>query len=396
MGDDQEPTFNLRLIDAVRQYRCLYDSTDRQYRSADYKIKVWNRLVQNLGFDGDARTLYNRWKQLRDKYGKEKKKIKYHGDTTSWQYFKHLTFLDPHMVDRTQQKFMRIGKDGKEIPGGNGDEYDQDRQVVISDPLFASNLINEVRKQPCLFDIRDPKYRHSEFRSSAWSDIIKVLNYPGDISSIYKQWKKVRDRYVREKRKLRMSGASPEESSWSLFSQMSWIDPYLDDRTTQSKRKRDSDEMSEDMNMFDDIHGNILPQYSMVDDIQPSHMNGSPGISRQHHHQSIAASPQAVQQHQQPQQQHIQQHQPQPTPNPNHFILNPTDLVDGERAFALSVIADLRTLPEQARQIARAQIQSLCDARSAQAVSTSTAQSQHNQQQQQQQQQQNQYHLEVK
>jgi hypothetical protein len=24
-----------------------------------------------LGFQGDARTLYNRWKQLRDKYGKE-------------------------------------------------------------------------------------------------------------------------------------------------------------------------------------------------------------------------------------------------------------------------------------------------------------------------------------
>ncbi|KAK0428904.1 hypothetical protein QR680_011076 [Steinernema hermaphroditum] len=379
MGDDHEPSFNFRLIEAVRQYRCLYDSTDRQYRSADYKIKVWNRLVQNLGFDGDARTLYNRWKQLRDKYGKEKKKIKYHGDTTSWQYFKHLSFLDPHMVDRTQQKYMRVGKDGKEIPGGNGDEsplqYEQDRQVVISDPQFAQNLINEVRKQPCLFDIRDPKYRHSEFRSSAWSEIIKVLNYPGDISSIYKQWKKGTD----------------ESSSWNLYSQMAWIDPYLDDRTTQVKRKRDSDEMSEDMNMFDDIHGNIMPQYSMVDDIQPSHMNGSPGIARQHHHQTIAASPQAVQHQPTTTVQHIQQ--PQATHNPNHFILNPTDLVDGERAFALSVIADLRTLPEQARQIARAQIQSLCDQRTPQVVTTSTAQPQHNQQQPQQQ---NQYHLEVK
>lgn len=58
--------------------------------------------------------MYNRWKQLRDKYGKEKKKMKYNGDVSQWQFFKHLEFLDPHMVDRTQQKFERT-KDGKLI-----------------------------------------------------------------------------------------------------------------------------------------------------------------------------------------------------------------------------------------------------------------------------------------
>lgn len=59
--------------------------------------------------------------------------------------------------------------------------------------------------------------------------------YSGDINSIYKQWKKVRDRYVREKRKIRMSsvtGGEVEESQWDLFPQMAWIDPYLDDRAT--------------------------------------------------------------------------------------------------------------------------------------------------------------------
>ncbi|EYC28598.1 hypothetical protein Aduo_005126 [Ancylostoma duodenale] len=65
--DIAEPSFNMRLIEAVKHSRCLYDSTDRQYRSTEYKIKVWNRLVQVLGFDGDSRTLYARWKQLRDK-----------------------------------------------------------------------------------------------------------------------------------------------------------------------------------------------------------------------------------------------------------------------------------------------------------------------------------------
>ena len=36
---------------------------------------------------GDARTLYNRWKQLRDKYGKEKKKIRHNNEHSSWPYF---------------------------------------------------------------------------------------------------------------------------------------------------------------------------------------------------------------------------------------------------------------------------------------------------------------------
>ncbi|TKR63137.1 hypothetical protein L596_027006 [Steinernema carpocapsae] len=179
---------------------------------------------------------------------------------------------------------MKVGKDGKEtMIGGNGEEYDQQGNVVISDPNFTANLITAVQKQPCLFDIRDPKYRHSEFRNQAWADIIKTLNYPGDISSIYKQWKKVRDRYVREKRRQRMSSAEAPAPTSNLFTQMSWIDPYLDDRTTQVKRKRDSDEMSEDM-VFDEIHGQMMPQYSMVDEIQHGHINGSPGISRSQHH----------------------------------------------------------------------------------------------------------------
>ena len=52
--DEPEPSsFNLRLIEAVRNSRCLYDAKDRQYRSAEHKIKVWNHLVQRLNFDGN-------------------------------------------------------------------------------------------------------------------------------------------------------------------------------------------------------------------------------------------------------------------------------------------------------------------------------------------------------
>jgi hypothetical protein len=53
----------------------------------------------------------------------------------------------------------------------------------------------------------------------------------GDVNALYKQWKKVRDRYVREKRKLRMTnGVEQEEPSWELYRELIWIDPYLDER----------------------------------------------------------------------------------------------------------------------------------------------------------------------
>lgn len=54
------------------------------------------------------------------------------------------------------------------------------RPIVITDPKFDSNLVHHVRQYPCLYDIRDPKYRHTECRNKAWADIIKDLNFPGE------------------------------------------------------------------------------------------------------------------------------------------------------------------------------------------------------------------------
>ncbi|KAK6102780.1 Alcohol dehydrogenase transcription factor Myb/SANT-like family protein [Brugia pahangi] len=347
--EEPEPcSFNLRLIEAVRSSRCLYDAKDRLYRSADHKIKVWNRLVQILQFDGDARTLYNRWKQLRDKYGKEKKKLKYGAEHTGWQYFKHLTFLDPHMIDRQQQQFARA-KDGKGVmlsPGGTP------HHIVINDPTFSLSLIQEVQQHPCLYDIRDPKYRHSECRNQAWAEIIKNLDFPGDINSIYKQWKKVRDRYVREKRKIRMSsanGGEVEESQWDLFPQMMWIDPFLDDRATHYsrsvKRKHDSEELSEDGfldDLADSAHGQHSvsqnqPLYSSV--LLPGGMTTVKTMQGTHREAERA------------------------TMVTRNLSLQQRDMnaVDGDKAFALSVTADMLALPEHARAIAKAQIQNWLD-----------------------------------
>lgn len=292
-----EPTFNLRLIEAVRHSRCLFDNTDRQYRNTEYKNRVWQRLVTVLGFDGDPRMLSARWKQLRDKYGKEKRKQKYGNDKSSWQYFKHLHFLDPHMTDRAD-----VSPSRKEPSGV---------QEKVSEPNFAKSLIQEVQRHPCLYDVRDPKYRHGDCRNQAWNDIIKQLRYPGSVSSIYKQWKKHRDRYVREKRRIRtlLSDSNMTDlSTWDMYDEMAWIDQHLDEQQiTRCSRvvKRDVNDQG-DISEYEADYEEGEEYMMMPQKIPPT---GGPDV-----------------------------------------------LLDGDSAFSASIVSDLRTLSEEARIIAKQQI----------------------------------------
>ncbi|CAB3405394.1 unnamed protein product [Caenorhabditis bovis] len=312
-----EPTFNLRLIEAVRHSKCLFDQTDRQYRNTEYKNRVWNRLVSVLGFDGDPRMLASRWKQLRDKYGKEKRKQKYTNEKSTWQYFKHLQFLDPHMTDRTD-----VSPSRKETVDVN---------MAVSEPMFPSRLIEQVRQNPCLYDIRDPKYRHSEWRNQAWTHIIANLQYPGDIQSIYKQWKKHRDRYVREKRRLKMQAdlGVQEISNWELYEQMMWMDPYLDERAACSRSlKRSTGNQQDDMSDYE-IEDDLA--YVVMESKRPGPSGGGGGGNGGGGNGG------------------------------NGGAGSGDVLLDGDSAFSASIVSDLRTLPEHARVIARQQIEILLE-----------------------------------
>jgi hypothetical protein len=325
---------------------------------------------------------------------------------SQWQYYKYLQFLDQHMVDRTEQKFQKAQQ--------QGDDYEY-RPIVISDPTFGLNLVHQVRRHPCLFDIRDSKYRHTEYRNQAWAEIIKNLNFPGDINAIYKQWKKIRDRYVREKRKMRMSASgvstegreTEEPPAWDLYRELTWLDPFLDERAAQVKRKRESSgELS-------DEYGDDLPvrlAKSITSTAQPQTSQGYiTATTPQTHHVQPASSQQSLQQYmimpiaEQPtryaaiattsnhagkvqsnvgagQQSGLRPVAVLPngttvvvqTPNssmntnalaapPNaanlqQQVIIANEPLDGDRAFAVSVTSDLSALPHDIRTMARAQI----------------------------------------
>ncbi len=54
-SEGDQLNFHMRLIDAVRRRRCLYDSKDANYRNSEHKAHVWNELVSVLDFQGSNR-----------------------------------------------------------------------------------------------------------------------------------------------------------------------------------------------------------------------------------------------------------------------------------------------------------------------------------------------------
>uniref|UniRef100_A0A0N4ZYE6 MADF domain-containing protein n=1 Tax=Parastrongyloides trichosuri TaxID=131310 RepID=A0A0N4ZYE6_PARTI len=109
-------------------------------------------------------------------------------------------------------------------------------------------LIRKVKNEPCLYDSNNPYYGNkpacTAYRLEIWKRFAVELSFPGGGPGLQIQWKRLRDRYVklRKKRKLKKN-CYPQEnntigsiSSAKLFEEMKWIDPYLVDSDTNSTR----------------------------------------------------------------------------------------------------------------------------------------------------------------
>ena len=93
-----------RLIELVRANPCLYDVTDADYHDNFRKNNIWNSIARELRgeWDLDPKRCKAKWKQLRDRYNEEKKKIKEFksGDAAKkvrpWPFYGQMQFLEPY------------------------------------------------------------------------------------------------------------------------------------------------------------------------------------------------------------------------------------------------------------------------------------------------------------
>ncbi|KAI1725264.1 alcohol dehydrogenase transcription factor myb/SANT-like domain-containing protein [Ditylenchus destructor] len=150
-------------------------------------------------------------------------------------------------------------------------------QSLLNSDEFIERLIEAVKKQPCLYNPTHEHYgnKHAsaQYRAVIWQQLCHELDYPDEPQSLQTQWKRVRDRYVRERRKRRnagqdlsapktQNGQNPNSMSAAQrhFERMRWIDEYLVTNESNANSASLSNALNngsnEDVGYFYDQHAN--------------------------------------------------------------------------------------------------------------------------------------------
>lgn len=128
-------------------------------------------------------------------------------------------FLNPHITDRSSWY---------EKPTDFSEPNKTTKQPT--DSHFYNMLIQKVKDNPCFYDNNDYYYRRFQYKVAKWQSIANELGFEGDHQDMYKQWKKMRDRYVRELKKLKVSGKSKDFCKWEFFGAMDWMESFVEEQ----------------------------------------------------------------------------------------------------------------------------------------------------------------------
>nr|XP_055069810.1 transcription factor Adf-1-like [Misgurnus anguillicaudatus] len=99
-----------KLILCVSEFPELYNTSLRSYRDIGRKAVSWKHVANQVGMSEDE--CKRRWKNLRDRYIKERKTMKEKKSgagaeqKTKWRYFSIMSFLEPHVRDRATSSNM--------------------------------------------------------------------------------------------------------------------------------------------------------------------------------------------------------------------------------------------------------------------------------------------------
>ncbi|CAJ0959087.1 unnamed protein product, partial [Mesorhabditis belari] len=86
---------------------------------------------------------------------------------------------------------------------------------------FNYQLIQEVKRRPCLYNMNDDTYNNNQMRAAMWIEIAQKFNTSSEF--VKTRWKTMRDRYKKEEKRWKAG----KHTSWSFFPQLHFISPYL-------------------------------------------------------------------------------------------------------------------------------------------------------------------------
>ncbi|XP_072395473.1 uncharacterized protein [Diabrotica undecimpunctata] len=126
-------------------------------------------------------------------------------------------------------------------------------------------FIDLVSKYPCLFDCKNANYKNSRMKEIVWKEIAEKVNKTSE--SCKKQWKTIRDGYMRFKRKNKLptgSAAPPSNrSKWRIYRLLSFLDNVPQERSTIS-------------NIYDDTESSQNSVEELADSAQNNTQEESP------------------------------------------------------------------------------------------------------------------------
>lgn len=84
-----------QLIASIKPRKCLYEKGNANYKNIAEKEKMWKRVADECGAD-TVRVVRSRWKQLRDRFGRE---IKVTADPgkSAWKLYEDMMFIKDHV-----------------------------------------------------------------------------------------------------------------------------------------------------------------------------------------------------------------------------------------------------------------------------------------------------------
>ncbi|XP_047484169.1 uncharacterized protein LOC125035903 [Penaeus chinensis] len=130
-------TFNIKFVQAVEKYKCLYDTTSPRYISRDEQDKAWSCLAEPFSSTGAECKL--RWKHLRGGLTRYIKKRQASKSIKQFYLWDVMQFVLPFLKSRTQ-----IGN----LPPPNPEDDNEDPADVEDDNVdYESDIVCESVKE---------------------------------------------------------------------------------------------------------------------------------------------------------------------------------------------------------------------------------------------------------
>lgn len=102
--------FDERLIDEVRKFSNLYNTSCSNYKDSEMAQQSWQTIA--LSTNRSVKDCKDRWKYLRDQYAKKKKSMEGRsgdpgGKRHKWRFYDSLAFLSEHIKHRQTDTNIR-------------------------------------------------------------------------------------------------------------------------------------------------------------------------------------------------------------------------------------------------------------------------------------------------